>query len=164
MQVAVALVDLQRVGVTAADLSPRSFARLPLTRPNHLSDKQRRLRDELVGACGEMIDLADLVGSFADLLRPRAGNEKRSDDWTTTARAADFPRLHAFTGGLDQDRPAVTPCPTTTAAPKVSIPKRNRSCDRCTAAPASTCYAIDFSSDNPPQRTVTTAIEPEPFV
>jgi transposase len=88
-------------------ISPRSFARLLLTRPDKLTDRQVRLRDELTAACPEMIDLAGLIGSFADLLKPRAGNDKRLDDWIATARTADLPQLHTFTRGLDQDRNAV---------------------------------------------------------
>jgi transposase len=65
------------------------------------------LRDELTTACPEMIDLADAVRGFAELLNARAGNEKRLQEWITTARAADLPYLHAFTRGLDKDAAAV---------------------------------------------------------
>ena len=54
-----------------------------------------------------MIDLADAVRGFAELLNARAGNEKRLQEWITTARAADLPYLHAFTRGLDKDATAV---------------------------------------------------------
>jgi transposase len=54
-----------------------------------------------------MIDLAGLVRTFADLLRPREDNGHRLDAWITTARHADLPHLHAFSRGLDQDRDAV---------------------------------------------------------
>lgn len=56
-----------RVEGDRPSISPRSLARLVLIRTDHLSDKQRRLRDELVAACPEMIDLAGLVHSLADL-------------------------------------------------------------------------------------------------
>jgi len=88
-------------------ISPRRFARLLLTHPDKLTDKQIRFRDELTSACPETIDLAGLIGSFATLLRPRPGNDTRLDEWITTARAADPPHVHAFTRGLDQDRDAV---------------------------------------------------------
>ena len=87
--------------------SPRRLAGLLLTHPDHLTDKQRSLRDELTAACPEMTDLAALVASFADLLDPRSGNDKRLDDWISTVRAADLPNLHAFTRGLDLDLDAV---------------------------------------------------------
>jgi Transposase len=67
----------------------------------------QRIRDELTAACPEMIDLAELVATFATLLRPRNGNSERLDEWIATARAADLPHLHAFTRGLDFDRDAV---------------------------------------------------------
>jgi transposase len=54
-----------------------------------------------------MIDLADLVTDFAQLLKPTGGNDSRLDDWITTVTAADLPHLHAFTRGLAQDRDAV---------------------------------------------------------
>lgn len=88
-------------------ISPRGLARLILTRPERLTDKQRQLRNDLVAACPEMIDLADLVTSFAQLLKPGSGNDSRLDDWITTVTAADLSHLHAFTRGLAQDRDAV---------------------------------------------------------
>jgi transposase len=54
-----------------------------------------------------MIDLANAVRSFAELLNARAGDEKRLQEWITTARAADLPYLHAFTRRLDKDAAAV---------------------------------------------------------
>jgi hypothetical protein len=72
--------------------SPHGLTGLILTRPEHLLDTQRRLRDELTTACPKMIDLADVARGFAELLNaPRAGNEKRLQEWITTARAADLP-------------------------------------------------------------------------
>ncbi|WP_342768787.1 ISL3 family transposase [Allorhizocola rhizosphaerae] len=88
-------------------ISPRRLARLLLTRPSSLTDKQRDLRDDLTAACPEMIDLAAFVRDFADLLRPREGNAERLDQWVSAVRDADLPHLQAFTRGLDQDREAV---------------------------------------------------------
>ncbi|MER5623839.1 ISL3 family transposase [Streptosporangium sp. NPDC002544] len=88
-------------------ISPRRLARLLLTRPGNLTDKQRRLLDGLTVACSEMIELAGLVRGFTGLLQPHDGNADCLDDWIATARAADLPHLHAFTRGLDQDRDAV---------------------------------------------------------
>src|SRR5207248_8206849 len=68
-------------------ISPRGLARLILTRPDHLTDKQRQLRDDLVAACPEMIDLADLVTGFARLLKPSEGNNIRLDTWISTTAA-----------------------------------------------------------------------------
>jgi Transposase len=139
-------------------ISPRSLARLVLTRPDHLSDKQRSLRDDLVAACPELIDLTDLVGSFVGLLKPRAGNDKRLDDWITAARAADLPHLHAFTRGLDQDRNAVNAgltLPYHNGGTEGVNTKTKRIMRQCMAAPASTCYATASCSDSPPPPTVT---------
>jgi len=80
-------------------ISPRGLARLILTRPDNLTDKQRQLRDDLVAACPEMIHLADLVTSFAQLLKPSEGNNIRLDTWISGTEAADLPHLHAFTRG-----------------------------------------------------------------
>lgn len=88
-------------------ISPRRLARLVLTRPDNLTDKQRTVRDELTAACPEIIDLTGLVGSFAELLRPQDRNSERLDEWITAVRATDPPYLHAFTRGLDQDHDAV---------------------------------------------------------
>jgi hypothetical protein len=77
--------------------SPRRLAGLLLTCPDLLSDKRRQLRDELSAACPQMIDLAELISSFAELLHPNEGNDRRLDEWVATARAADLPNLHAFT-------------------------------------------------------------------
>ncbi|HET9139775.1 MAG TPA: ISL3 family transposase [Actinophytocola sp.] len=88
-------------------ISPRRLARLMLTNPEHLTDTQRSLRDELTTACPEMIDLSGLITSFAALLRPQDGNGERLDEWIATARTADLPHLHAFTRGMDLDRAAV---------------------------------------------------------
>jgi hypothetical protein len=72
-------------------MSPRRLAGLLLTHPDHLTDKQRQLRNELSAACPQMIDLAGLVGSFADLLHPREGNDKRLDEWIGTAGPLTYP-------------------------------------------------------------------------
>ncbi|MEV6868430.1 ISL3 family transposase [Streptosporangium subroseum] len=96
-----------RVEADRPPISPRRLARLLLTRPDNLTDKQQRLLDDLTATCPEMIDLAELVRVFAGLLQPRDGNADRLDAWIITARAADLPHLHAFTRGLDQDRDAV---------------------------------------------------------
>jgi transposase len=92
-----------RVESDRPHLSPRSVARLLLTRPDALSDGQRALLSELTAACPEMTSLAGLVGSFAALLKPEPGNETKLKDWTETARACDLPNVHAFTRGLDLD-------------------------------------------------------------
>lgn len=88
-------------------ISPRGLTGLLLTHPERLTSKQRGLRDDLTAACPEMIELADFIRDFADLLHPREGNAGRLDEWIAAVRAADLPQLHAFTRGLDQDRDAV---------------------------------------------------------
>jgi transposase len=96
-----------RVESERPHLSPQRVTRLLLTRPDHLSDTDRTLRDKLAVACPEMTALSDLVHAFAELLRPTPDNDERLDAWITAARAADLPHLHAFTRGLDQDKDAV---------------------------------------------------------
>ncbi len=54
-----------------------------------------------------MTALAGLVGDFAALLAPTAGNELRLTGWIDQARGEDLPHLHAFTRGLELDRDAV---------------------------------------------------------
>ncbi|MEV4357079.1 hypothetical protein [Nonomuraea sp. NPDC049625] len=54
-----------------------------------------------------MIDLAGLIRSFADLLRPCEGNADRLDAWIPAADATHLPHLHSFIRGLAQDHDAV---------------------------------------------------------
>jgi transposase len=96
-----------RVEADRLPVSPRRLARLLLTRPDSLKDEHRRLLDDVTTACPQMIDLAELVRGFADLLRPHEGNAERLNAWITTARTCDLPHLHAFIRGLDQDHDAV---------------------------------------------------------
>jgi transposase len=107
MNLLVRYITQGRVEGDRPPMSPRRLTRLMLTHPDHLTETQRGRRDELTAACPEMIDLAGLVASFADLLRPRDGNSERLDTWITTVRAADLPHLHAFARGLELDRDAV---------------------------------------------------------
>jgi transposase len=95
--------DIGRVEADRPHLSPKSVTRLLLTRPDALSDGQRSLLTGLTAACHEMTDLAQLVRSFAALLRPDPANEARLKDWAETARACELPGIHAFTRGLDLD-------------------------------------------------------------
>lgn len=107
MNLLVRYITQGRVEGDRPPTSPRRLTRLLLTHPDHLSDGQRERRDELTAACPEMIDLTELVRSFAALLKPSEGNSERLDEWITAARAADLPYLHAFTRGLELDRAAV---------------------------------------------------------
>jgi transposase len=95
-----------RVEANRPHLSPRRVARLLLTRPATLSDSQQALLEKLTAACREMTSLAELVGSFAALLKPDPGNQARLAEWTAAARACDLPYLHSFTRGLDVDKQA----------------------------------------------------------
>ena len=84
-------------------LSPRRVARLLLTRPATLSDSQQALLEKLTAACPEMTSLAELIRSFAALLKPHPGNQARLAEWISAARSCDLPSVHAFTRGLDLD-------------------------------------------------------------
>lgn len=101
-------INQGRVENDRASISPRRLTGLIRTHPEHLTATQRHLRDELTSACPEMIDLADAVHGFADLLTPSAGNANRLREWITTVRSYDLPYLHSFTRGLDKDTTAVT--------------------------------------------------------
>jgi transposase len=87
--------------------TPQRFARLLLTRPENLRDKDTALLRELTKACPEMSELARLTGEFAHLLTPADGNDAKLTDWITAVRAASLPHLHSFTNGLELDRAAV---------------------------------------------------------
>ncbi|WP_445529962.1 ISL3 family transposase [Streptomyces cyslabdanicus] len=87
--------------------TPQRFARLLLTRPENLRNKDTALLRELTAACPEMTELARLTGEFAQLLTPAEGNDAKLTDWITTVRAADLPHLHSFANGLELDRAAV---------------------------------------------------------
>jgi transposase len=92
-----------RVEADRPHMSPKRVARLVLTRPDALSDAQQALFGKLTAACPQMSDLAELVRSFAALLRPDAANEVRLRDWASAAKACDLPNIHGFTHGLDLD-------------------------------------------------------------
>ncbi|MCY0963469.1 ISL3 family transposase [Streptomyces sp. H27-H5] len=87
--------------------TPQRFARLLLTRPENLRDKDTALLRELTEACPETTELTCLVKEFAELLTPTADNDTKLTDWITTVRAADLPHLHSFANGLELDRAAV---------------------------------------------------------
>jgi hypothetical protein len=89
-------------------LSPRRAARLLLTQPENLTERQRERLDALAAACPEMAALAAAVRSFATLLAPRKDNPARLAEWTTATREADLPHMHSFARGIDQDIDAVT--------------------------------------------------------
>lgn len=87
--------------------TPQRFARLLLTRPENLRDKDTALLRELTRTCPEMTELACLTGEFAKLLTPAEGNDAKLTDWITAVRAATLPHLHSFANGLELDRAAV---------------------------------------------------------
>jgi transposase len=107
MNLLVRYITQGRVEGDRPPMSPRRLAGLVLTHPDHLTDTQRERRRELTTACPDMIDLTGLVGSFADLLRPREANNARLDAWIAAVRAADLPHLHTFARGLELDLDAV---------------------------------------------------------
>ena len=89
-------------------LSPRRAARLMLTRPENLTERQRERREALAAACPEMAALASIVRSFAVLLAPHKDNPARLATWNTATHEADLPHVHSFARGIDQDIDAVT--------------------------------------------------------
>ncbi len=87
--------------------TPRWLARLLLTHPDHLRDKDTSLLADLTKACPEMTQLASFIREFAQLLTPAAGNDKKLTAWIVGVRTAQLPFLHAFANGLELDRAAV---------------------------------------------------------
>lgn len=100
-------INQGRVESDRPAISPRRLTRYLLARPDRLTDHQRQRLDAAVTACHEMTALAELVGDFAALLTPTAGNNERLTNWIDQARTEDLPHLHAFTRGLEFDRYAV---------------------------------------------------------
>jgi transposase len=88
-------------------LSPRRAARLLLSRPANLTDRQRERLDQIAGACPEISALRNLVAAFAALLTPEQDNPARLQAWMDAARCSDLPHAHSFVRGLNQDLDAV---------------------------------------------------------
>jgi transposase len=89
-------------------LSPRRAARLLLTMPTNLTDRQRERLDQLADACPEIAAVHDLVAAFAALLTPEQDNPARLRAWMDAARSSDLPHVHSFVRGLHQDFDAVS--------------------------------------------------------
>ncbi|GAB3278760.1 ISL3 family transposase [Actinocorallia lasiicapitis] len=87
--------------------TPRHLARLLLTRPDHLRDKDAALLNDLTATCPELAELVRLIGVFGRLLTPAPGNDQLLTAWMADARAADLPHLHGMIKGIDLDRSAV---------------------------------------------------------
>jgi transposase len=87
--------------------TPQRFARLLLTHPDHLRNKDTALLQDLVKACPQVTELAGLTAEFAQLLTPAEGNDTKLTDWITRVRTADLPHLQSFCNGLELDRAAV---------------------------------------------------------
>jgi hypothetical protein len=58
-----------------------------------LASKVRVTADPLESACPEMAVLADLIGSFAQMLAPTRDNEADRQRWIASVREADLPHL-----------------------------------------------------------------------
>ena len=155
-----------RVEAGRPHLSPRRAAQLLLTRPEGLSDARQALLCKLTAACPQMTDLAELVRSFAALLRPDPANEARLRDWASAANACDLPNIHAFTRGLDLDIDA--------AIAAVTLPFHNGRTEGVSTKneddQAADVWPRRLRPPPPPHpaqlmpRTVTTESEPEPKI
>ncbi|WP_455431632.1 ISL3 family transposase [Streptomyces fagopyri] len=100
-------INQGRADADRSHISPRRFARILLTKPDNLKAEHHELLAKLTAACPEMTQLITLIRGFAQLLKPHAGNADALTHRIVQARAADLPRLHAFTRGLERDRDAV---------------------------------------------------------
>jgi transposase len=89
-------------------LSPRRAARLLLTRPANLTDRQGERLHQIADACPEIAAVRSLVAAFAALLTPEQDNPARLQAWMDSARGADLPHVHSFVRGLNQDLDAVS--------------------------------------------------------
>jgi len=94
-----------RAQAQRASPPPRRLVGWIMTRPEQLSDNDRRQLDELLGACPPLTVLAEHVRGFAELLTSRRGNDL--EDWMSAVEASDLPALHAFVRGLRKDLDAV---------------------------------------------------------
>jgi transposase len=88
-------------------LSPRRAARLLLTKPANLTDRQRERLHHIANACPEIAAVGSLVTAFAALLTPEQDNPARLHAWMDAARSSDLPHMHSFVRGLVQDLEAV---------------------------------------------------------
>ncbi len=89
-------------------LSPRRAARLLLSRPDNLTDRQRDRLSRLASACPEIAALRGLIAAFAVLLKPDPSNPARLRGWMHSTRGVDLPHVHSFVRGLNQDIDAVS--------------------------------------------------------
>ncbi|MET9031234.1 transposase [Nocardia sp. NPDC004168] len=81
-----------------------------MSQPTELPRAHRAHLDELVAACPEMTDLAELVGEFATILAERRGTDL--DGWFVQFCEAGLTELDPFVGGIDQDHDAAVAGPT----------------------------------------------------
>ena len=102
-----------RADENQAHLSPRRAARLLLTRPDHLTDRQSQGGDRLAASCPQMTVLRCLIRDFAGLLKPQQTNPARLQTWIRAAQSADLPHVHSFVRGIEQDHDAVVAALTT---------------------------------------------------
>jgi transposase len=82
-------------------------ARLLLTRPANLTDRQRE-RLQIADACPEIAAVRSLVAAFAALLTSEQDNPARLQAWMDSAHGVDLPHVHSFVRGLNQDLDAVS--------------------------------------------------------
>ena len=102
-------------------LSPRRAARLLLTRPGNLTERQRERLEALTAACPEMTALAAVVRSFAVLLAPHKDNPACWRNGPPPHAKRTFPTCTPSSEAsikTSTPSPLRSPSPTTTDAPK----------------------------------------------
>ena len=106
--------------------TPQRFARLLLTRPENLRDKDSALLRELTKTCPEMTELARLTGEFAQLLTPARATTASSPTGSPRFAPPTCPTCTPSRTAFNSTEPPLTqdsPSLTTTAAPRASTPE-----------------------------------------
>lgn len=71
--------------------TPRWLARLLLTHPDHLRDKDASLLVERTAACFETTQMAVLIREYAQLRAPATGNDKQLTAWIVRSARRSCP-------------------------------------------------------------------------
>jgi Transposase len=121
----------------------RQITRWLLSRRASLDPSEQAQLDAIRARCPHLDALAAHVTSFAEMMTVRSG-DRQLDDWLAAVEADHQPHLHSFAAGIRRDHAAVTAgltLPYSSGAVEGNVNRIRCSNARCTAAPASPCYA-----------------------